>query len=154
MNQQIPQPEKKGLSKGCTIALIVGGIILVAVVALIITLFVKGKDVAKWAYVQAVESEKALIMNSNLSGIDTVAVNKVADGFKAKVESADFEFDQVLSFQSFVQQYVTDAKVDSTEAAQFVNAMIECYPDLSDLYSPEIPMGTENPPDTIGAEGQ
>lgn len=138
MNQTIPQPEKKGLSKGCTVALIVGGIMLVLIAALVITLFVKGKDVAKWAFLQAVETEKTLIMSSNLTGIDTLAVNKVADGFKSKIESPDFELEQVLSFQGFVQEYVTDSKVDSTEAVKFVEAMLYCYPELDSLYRPDI----------------
>lgn len=153
MPQGIPQPEKKGLSKGCTVALIIGGVAVVLIAVVIIVLVVKGKDVAKWAFVQAIENEKVLIMQSQIPGIDTVAVNSVADGFKQKLELPDFEFQQVTSFQGFVQQYATDNKVDSLEATSFVEAMVECYPELADVYSPEIPMNPEPAPDTSGVEG-
>lgn len=146
MNQEIPQgipqgtpqPEKKGLSKGCTVALIIGGVAVVLIAAIIIVLVIKGKDVAKWAYVQAVENEKTLIMQNQIPGIDTMAVNSVADGFKQKLESPDFEFDQVMSFQGFVQQYATDNKIDSLEAVSFVESMIDCYPELESMYMPAI----------------
>ncbi|MGH8015559.1 MAG: hypothetical protein ACREBV_05165 [Candidatus Zixiibacteriota bacterium] len=154
MEQQLPQPEKKGLSKGCVIALIVGGVIFVIIAFIVIMIFVKGKDVAKWAFVQAIETEKALIMQGQIPGIDTTAVNMTADGFKANIESPEFAFEQVISFQGFVQQYVTDSKVDSTEAEAFVKAMIECYPELADLYNPAIPMDTELMPDTGATDGQ
>ncbi|HEX2897576.1 MAG TPA: hypothetical protein VHP63_05955 [candidate division Zixibacteria bacterium] len=138
MPQGMPQPEKKGLSKGCTVALIIGGVAVVLIAAVIIVLVMKGKDVAKWAFVQAIENEKTMIMQSQIPGIDTVAVNSVADGFKQKLESPDFDFQQVMSFQGFVQQYATDNKVDSLEAVSFVDAMVECYPDLESLYMPAI----------------
>jgi len=142
MPPQMPQPEKKGLSKGCTVALIIGGVVVVLIAIVIIVLVVKGKDVAKWAFVQAIENEKVLIMQSQIPGIDTVAVNSVADGFKQKLESPDFEFQEVTSFQGFVQQYATDNKVDSLEATSFVEAMVECYPELDDLYVPDITVDT------------
>jgi len=142
MNQQMPQPEKKGLSKGCTVALIIGGVVAVLIIAVVIMIMVKGKDVAKWAFVQAIDNEKNVIMQSQIPGIDTAAVNSVADGFKERIESPDFQFDQVMSFQGFVQQYATDARADSSEAAQFVEAMIECYPGLADRYQPNITTDT------------
>lgn len=146
MNQQMPPqmplPEKKGLSKGCTVALIIGGVVVVLIAIVIIVLVVKGKDVAKWAFVQAIENEKVLIMQSQIPGIDTVAVNSVADGFKQKLESPDFEFQEVTSFQGFVQQYAADNKVDSLEAASFVEAMVECYPELESLHVPDITVDT------------
>lgn len=142
MNQQIPQPEKKGLSKGCTVALIIGGVVVVLIAIFVVMIIVKGKDVAKWAFVQAIDNEKTIIMQSQLPGIDTVALNKVADGFKQRIESPEFQFEQLVSFQGFVQRYVTDTKVDSTEAEQFVQAMIDCYPDLADLYQPSVSVDT------------
>ena len=154
MNQQMPQPEKKGLSKGCTVALIIGGVVVVLILVFVILIFVKGKDVAKWAFVQAIDNEKNLIMQNQIPGIDTAAVNSVAGRFKQKLESPDFQFDQVMSFQAFVQKYVTDVKVDSAEAAQFVEAMIECYPDLAGLYQPNVTGDTSLVTDSIIDENQ
>jgi len=154
MNEQIPQTEKKGLSKGCTVALIIGGIVFVIIVACLILLFAKGKDVAKWAFIKAVDNEKVIIMSKNISGIDTVAVNKVAAGFKDKIESPKFAFDQVSAFQTFVQKYATDMKADSTEASAFVEAMVQCYPELADLYQPSVNFETSKAIDSSTTKNQ
>ncbi len=154
MNQQMPQTEKKGLSKGCTVALIIGGVVVVLIIAVVIMIMVKGKDVAKWAFVQAVDNEKNVIMLNQIPGIDTAAVNSVADGFKERIQSPEFQFDQIMSFQGFAQQYATDARADSSEAARFVEAMIECYPDLADSYLPNTAIDSAAATDTVIDENQ
>ena len=127
MTEQI---QKKGLSKGCTIALIVGGVILVLIVALIILVIVKKDDFATWAYGKAVINEKRLIAESDLPGIDTVEVNRIADEFLAKVDTARYTQVELMPFVEFVQDGGMDESVDSAEAVAFVNAMIESFPDL------------------------
>ncbi len=154
MNQQMPPTEKKGLSKGCTVALIIGGVVVVLIIAVVIMVMVKGKDVAKWAFVQAVDNEKNVIMMNQIPGIDTAAVNSVADGFKEKIQSPDFQFDQIMSFQGFVQEYATDTRADSSEAARFVEMMIECYPDLGDRYQPNISLDTSAITDSLIDDNQ
>jgi hypothetical protein len=147
MNQQIPQPEKKGLSKGCTVALIVGGILVVIVAAAIILVVLKGE---KWAYKMAANSERTWLMTTPVDGIDTTAVNRVADAFIAKVDAGQFESEQMLPFGEFVREQATDSKIDSAEAVDFVNAMIECFPELADLYNPMLDTAPIEMPD----EGQ
>ena len=71
MTEQI---QNKGLSKGCTIALIVGGVIFVLIVALIILVIAKPDKFASWAYSKAAISEKRLIAEADLPGIDTIMV--------------------------------------------------------------------------------
>ena len=127
MTEQI---QTKGLSKGCTIALIVGGVIFVLVVALIILVIVKKDDFAAWTYNKTVINEKRLIAESDLPGIDSVEVNRVADEFMAKVDTARYAAVELLPFLEFMRQQATDEKMDSAEVAAFVNAMVESFPDL------------------------
>ncbi len=127
MTEQI---QEKGLSKGCTIALIVGGVIFVLVVALIILVIVKKDEFASWAYSKAVISEKRLITEADLPGIDTVEVNRIADEFLAKVDTARYTQVELMPFVKFVQDGGMDEKVDSAEVAAFLNAMVESFPDL------------------------
>ncbi|MCH7690691.1 MAG: hypothetical protein IIA17_06555 [candidate division Zixibacteria bacterium] len=127
MTEQI---QEKGLSKGCTIALIVGGVIFVLVVALIILVIVKKDEFASWAYSKAVISEKSLIAEADLPGIDTIEVNRIADEFLAKVDTARYTQVELMPFVKFVQDGGMDEKVDSAEAVAFVNAMVESFPDL------------------------
>ncbi len=127
MNEQI---QKKGLSKGCTIALIVGGIILVLIAALIILFLAKGDDVAAWIHSKAVINEIRLIAEADLPGIDTVEVNRVAGEFLANIDTARYSQGELMPFLVFVRQEGIDEKVDSAEAVAFVNAMVESFPDL------------------------
>ena len=122
--------QKKGLSKGCTIALIVGGVIVVLVVALIILVIVKKDDFASWAYSKAVINEKRLITEAELPGIDTTEINRIADEFLAKVDTARYTQVELMPFVKFVQDGGMDEKVDSAEAVAFVKAMVESFPDL------------------------
>ena len=127
MNEQI---QKKGLSKGCTIALIVGGIILVLIAALIILFLAKGDDVAAWIHSKAVINEIRLIAEADLPGIDTVEVNRVAGEFLVNIDTARYSQGELMPFLVFVRQEGIDEKVDSAEAVAFVNAMVESFPDL------------------------
>lgn len=146
MNQQIPQVEpKKGLTKGCTIALIVGGVVLVVLAGIIILIMTKGE---KWAYKMAASTERSYIMANPINGIDTVAVNKVADEFLKNLEVGEIESEKMIPFGSFVTQFATDTKVDSAEVAAFVQAMIECYPELAALYQPKQIIDTSAVTDT------
>ncbi len=140
MNQQIPQPEpKKGLTKGCTIALIVGGVVVVILAGIIILIMMKGE---KWAYKMAANTERTMLMAKPIDGIDTVAVNKVTDEFLKKLEVGEVDSEKMMPFGSFVRQYATDTKIDSAEAVAYVNAMIECFPELAELYQPVVTIDT------------
>lgn len=135
MTEQI---QEKGLSKGCTIALIVGGIILVLIAALIILFLAKGDDVAAWIHSKAVISEMRLIAEADLPGIDTVEVNRVAGEFLAKIDTARYSQGELMPFLVFVRQEGIDEKVDSAEAVAFVNAMVESFPDLGQYKHSEV----------------
>ena len=146
MNQQIPQVEpKKGLTKGCTIALIVGGVVIVVLAGIIILIMTKGE---RWAYKMAANTERTLIMAKPIDGIDTIAVNKVADQFLKNLEIGEVDSEKMIPFGSFVTQFATDTKVDSAEAVAYVHAMIECYPELAELYQPAPTIDTSAITDT------
>ena len=133
----IEQIQTKGLSKGCTIALIVGGVIFVLVVALVILVIAKNNEVMTWVYSKPVISEKRLIAESGLSGIDTVEVNRIADEFVAKLDTARYTLAELRPFFEFVQQHGIDAKVDSAEAVAFLKAIVESFPDLEQYRTSE-----------------
>jgi hypothetical protein len=143
--------QKKGLSKGCTIGLIVGGIILVLVVAVIILIIAKKDDLAAWAYSKAVIHEKTLIAKSEIPGIDTVEVNRIADEFLIRVDTARYTQFELNPFMLFVQEYGTDEKMDSAEAVAFLNAMVESFPDLSQYQKTGASDDTAEPEDTTAA---
>ncbi len=136
----MPQTEpKKGLTKGCTVALIVGGVVVVVIAGIVLLLMFKGE---KWAYKMAANTERTLIMSKPIEGFDTVAVNKVAGEFLKILESGEVVTEKMLPFAGFVQQFATDTKIDSTEVAAFIQAMIDCFPELAEFYQPVKPNDT------------
>ena len=146
--------QTKGLSKGCTIALIVGGVIFVLVVALIILVIVKKDDFAAWTYNKTVINEKRLIAESGLPGIDSVEVNRVADEFMAKVDTARYAAVELLPFLEFMRQQATDEKMDSAEAVAFLNAMVESFPDLEQYKHSEVTDDRTEQTDSSAASDQ
>ncbi len=138
MTEQI---QEKGLSKGCTIALIVGGVIFVLVVALVILFIARQNEVAAWIHSKAAINEMRLITEADLPGIDTTLLNRITGEFLAKVDTARYSQGELFPFIGFVQQSGLDEKVDSAEAVAFLNAMVESFPDLDQYKNSE---GTDN----------
>lgn len=151
MTEQI---QTKGLSKGCTIALIVGGVIFVLVVALIILLITKPDAFTSWAYSKAVISEKRVIAEADLPGIDTIEVNRIADEFLAKVDTARYTQVELMPFVKFVQDGGMDEKVDSAEVVAFLNAMVESFPDLEQYKHSEVTDDMTEQTDSSAASDQ
>ena len=117
-------------------------------------LIVKKDDVASWAYSKAVISEKRVIAEADLSGIDTIEVNRIADEFLAKVDTARYTQVELMPFVKFVQDGGMDEKVDSAEAVAFVNAMVESFPDLEQYKHSEVTDDMTEQTDSSAASDQ
>jgi len=128
---------KKGMSKGCLIALIVALAVVVLLIAIVVLIHVYREDLAKvGAGATVIEVKKVLAQNPP-EGIDTVRFNALADAFAEKIKldtTAEFE-----SLGLFVQQMtksVSDKKLDKQEVDAAATAMIAAYPDLRQYWNP------------------
>lgn len=141
MNQQMTppgvQPEKKGMSKGCLVALIVGLVLLVLVVGAGLVCWYKKDAFLKAGTVTMVNSITAELTNNPVEGVDTVLVNQVASGFITKINESEIDLQQFGQFAQDIQRLMDDKVVDADEADQFIDMMVDYYPELRDLLPPE-----------------
>ncbi len=131
MNQEVQK--KRGMSKGCLIALIVVGVLVLLLVIAGITCYLKKDELAKYGAVTLVNSIKAELNNTPVEGVDTVKVNAVADAFVNELNEKELDYDKYKRLIQTVQGIMSDKKVDSAEAEEFVRAMTEYFPELEEL---------------------
>ncbi|MDH4034997.1 MAG: hypothetical protein OEV80_14490, partial [candidate division Zixibacteria bacterium] len=119
------------------VGLIVGIVLIVIVVGGGLVCWWKFDDIKKAGVETFVEGIRTQINNNPVEGIDSVRVNTLADGFLAKLETDEVTFEQMGPFVQSLQHIMDDKAVDADEAAVFVQAMIDYYPELADLVPAE-----------------
>lgn len=124
-----PAP-KKGMSKGCLVAIIVAGILLVLVVASFFVCMSKKDDLVKFGVATLLTSSKQIVVESNVAGIDTAYYNMVIDNFNERLYADSVDLQEIANIFSDIQVTVQDNIMDSTEIADILNTLIEKYPDI------------------------
>ncbi len=125
------------MSKGCLVALIVGLVLLVLVVGAGLVCWYKKDAFLKAGTVTMVNSITAELTNNPVEGVDTVLVNQVASGFITKINESEIDLQQFGQFAQDIQRLMDDKVVDADEADQFIDMMVDYYPELRDLLPPE-----------------
>ena len=127
------QPEKKGMSKGCMVGLIVGIALIVIVVAGGLVCWQYKDSIVKIGAVTMVEGIRAELNTKPVDGVDSVYVNEVTDAFLAKLDTDSVQIEQIGQFAQTLQFILADEMVDSDEANQFIERMIDFYPELKEM---------------------
>jgi len=140
--------QKKGMSKGCLVAIIVAASLVVLLLILFATCWYYKDDLMKMGGVTAVNTLKTNVAENPPAGTDTVYFNAVADAFTARMKD-DPEVDMV-KYQEFFQtvQYAAGRKdVDAALVDRAIQAMIGYYPELREI-QPTV-SAPETEPDTL-----
>jgi hypothetical protein len=124
---------KKKMSKGCLIALIVVGVLLLLVIIAGIVCYLKKDELVKYGTTALVTSIKTDLNENPVAGIDTVRVNAITDAFIEKLNESEVDYTKYGRFGQTLQSFQFDEVIDSMEAEQFVRAMIEYFPELEQL---------------------
>ncbi len=125
--------QKKGMSKGCLVALIVVGVLVLLVIIAGVTCYFKKDDLVRYGMATMVNSVKIKLSESPATGIDTARVNAISDAFVEKLNESEIDYDKYGRFGQTVQGLMTDKEIDSAEAELFVGAMIDYFPELEQL---------------------
>ena len=130
------------MSKGCLVALIVvGAIVLLAIIAGI-TCYVYREDIAKGTAGVVVNKIQEEVAKQSPEGVDTVQFNAIADGFKNKLDSTKLEATAFSDFMSSAQAVANKKELTAADVNQFEDAMITYFPDLAALKKPVEPDST------------
>ncbi|MCK4573343.1 MAG: hypothetical protein KAU36_03185, partial [candidate division Zixibacteria bacterium] len=108
--------EKKGLSKGCMVGLIVGGVLLVMIVVAAVTCYVKRHDLAKFGATTVLGSAKDMLAKDPVPSLDTTAFNATVEAFVAKLNEEPLDAEAFAVFFQKIQSVSADEKIDSIEA--------------------------------------
>lgn len=130
MTGEVP---KKRMSKGCLIALIVVGVLLLLVIIAGITCYLKKDELVKYGTTAMVTSIKTKLNDNPVAGVDTVRVNAIADAFIEKMNESEVDYAKYGPLSGKLQGFMSDEEIDSAEAEQFMQAMIEYFPELEQL---------------------
>ena len=127
-----PAP-KKGMSKGCLIALIVGGVLLLLIGGLIFyTVYYKGEDVVKFSVATVLSSSKQMLVESKLEGVDTVKFNAVVDNFNKELYAdSSFNMEEIANLLQKFQTMINDKSLDASEVDELLKTLTEKYPNIS-----------------------
>ena len=140
MNQEMNpmgQPEKKGMSKGCLVGLIVGIVLVVIIIGGGLVCWWKKDAILKIGVVTITQGIRTELNTKPVDGVDSVYVNKVADAFLAKLETDEIQLEQMAAVLQSLQTIMADQTVDAEEADQFIEIMVDYYPELKELTPPE-----------------
>ena len=128
------QAEKKGMSKGCLVGLIIGGAVIVILVVGTLTCWYYKDDLVKMGVSKSVYDVKNAVAANPPETIDTAQFNALADAFLEKFDADDsLELEKYGAFIQSLQLAHSDS-LTAEIVAQVSAAMIEYYPELADLY--------------------
>lgn len=152
MTETTGTTEKKGLSKGCLIGLIVAAVLLVMVIVAVIVIYIYREDLSKFAGTAVITQIRQQVAQDPPPGLDTAAFNTVCTEFTTRLEADSVDAEAYAAFLSKVRTIPMDKVVDSAEAVIFLDAVFEYYPELEDLYQPAGPPDTSEVIDTVASE--
>ena len=130
------QTQKKGMSKGCMVTLIVVGVILVMAIAAAVTCWAKKDDLARFAVQTVISGTQQMLEESPIEGIDGEKFNTLTDAFLEKMNNSELDYEKYGVFFQKIQAVPSDKKVDSTEVILLMEAMVEYFPELEE-YLPQ-----------------
>ncbi len=144
--------QKKGMSKGCLIGLIVAGVLLVIIIIAGITCYIYKDDLAKMGLVTIINGVKTEITTHPVEGVDTVQFNALADVFITKFNESELDYEKYAAVFPQLQAMMSDKKVDAEEVEALKEMMVNYFPEL-EQYLPvqELP-DTLFPGDTLTTE--
>ncbi|MCK4606569.1 MAG: hypothetical protein KAU35_04645 [candidate division Zixibacteria bacterium] len=145
-------PKKKGMSKGCMIALIVVGVLAVLVIVAGVVCYVKKDALMKAGGVTMVNSIQKELVDNPVEGVDTVQVNRVSEAFVQKLNEEELDMQRYGVFAQEIQGIMSDQVIEAAEIERFVQAMIDYFPELGELITTEEAVDSIAPEDTVSAE--
>lgn len=124
----------KGMSKGCLVALIIAGSLVVVVIILMVTCYIYKDDLAKMAANTLVNGLKVDLAKNESPDIDTVQFNSMADAFVDRLEDEKpLNFEAYSEFMGTLQTVMRDKKFAADEVEVVEDAFVQYYPELKEL---------------------
>jgi len=118
--------EKKGMSKGCMIALIVAGVIAVIIIALGIVCYVYQDQLVEWGMEKSLGMISAEMKANLPEGITEDDIDNAINKFKQMIKDKKIETTEIQTLAVKIQEVMEDKKLDTSEVR-------EIFEDLKDI---------------------
>jgi hypothetical protein len=112
--------QKKGMSKGCLIALIVVAIIAVVVVAIAIVGYVYKDEIVEMGLNKLTETVAVEIKNNLPEGVTAEDVDNLLAEFKQAYADAKIDQEEIQRLSVLLRESFEDKKIDQDEAKRFM----------------------------------
>ncbi len=145
--------EKKGMSKGCLVALIIVGALVVMVIIGGFLVYYYKADIASFGADTQVMEIKKRIADNPPDGVDTVQFNVLADAFANRLKTDEQpRLEELAALMQDLLAIAGDDQLEADEATDVATKMIDYYPDLEELWpdAPDDLMPSED--DTSGSD--
>ena len=125
--------QKKGMSKGCLITLIVAGVLLVLVIALVFVCNAYKDELIQSTTNSALISMKQSVASNLPDGIDSVQFNAVTDKFLERFAKDTVDLERfAVSFEG-IQELFGKKEFDAASVKRAMEMMQSYYPDLKGI---------------------
>ncbi|MFQ5499490.1 MAG: hypothetical protein ACE5FH_07440 [Candidatus Zixiibacteriota bacterium] len=128
--------QKKGMSKGCLISLIIVGALVVLVSIAMVTCYVKRGELAVFGATTVINGVKTKLAEEPIPGVDSVHVNAVCDRFVIMLSEQEEMDERYQRFFMTLQSIPQDDIIDSAEVGLLIEAMVDYFPELEDVAYP------------------
>jgi len=112
--------QKGAMSRGCMVALIVVGIIVVLVAASMVVCYVYRDDIVKIGLTKLAETVAAEAKKDLPADMTAEDVDKAVEDFQKAFDEKKIDTEEIQSLSLMFQDIMKDQVVDSTEARMFV----------------------------------
>ncbi len=126
--------QKKGMSKGCMVALIVVGVLFLMAVIAGVTCWMKKAELVKYGVKTTIIQIGSIAKENPQAGVDTTQINTIITAFSEKLDN-----DTTLNLELLgatiqkIQYMPQDEVIDSLEAIELIKILSEIYPELSEI---------------------
>jgi hypothetical protein len=121
------QPPRKGMSKGCRIALIIFGILLLLVIAVIVLSYVFCSQIQDFVIEKAVNSAEEAVLRDLPAGFDEQEVKSTFREFKEALKSGALQDEEnaerLQKLVHEVQYALSDEEIDKEELERILGLM-------------------------------
>ena len=115
--------EKKKMSKGCMVALIIVAVIAVIIIALSIVCYVYKDQLVEFGLEKTVDMVAVEIKANLPEGISSNDVDGVVGDFKKALKEKKIKAEKIQAVAAMFQEIMDDKKVDKDEAQKFLKQL-------------------------------
>ncbi len=112
--------EKKGISKGCMLALIVAAVIVVILIAVAIFFYVYQDEILQFGLDKTVDIVVGELKTNIPEGVTEEEIDKLVFKFKEMLMEGQIESEDLDRFMATFERVMDDGQIDTQEASEFL----------------------------------